>query len=804
MKRLLTVLLIPICTAAYAQKLETLTVEKIMRDPKWMGVAPSNFRWSDDSKKLYFNWNPNHTDRDELFAIAPANIKPAKIGIDEQRSFTTDNGEWNKAHTTKLYEKNGDLFLLDIKTGKTRQLTSTTERESNPSFNIDQSKVIFIRAENLYTLSLNNGELVQITNFTHSAANPALAAAMAQLGGRRSGVRGREPMLSGNEQDRWLKAEQLELFDIIKVRDKDRKLDSIENKESEQKKLREIGVGDQLISSVKLSPDGRFVTYTLMKLAGDAKRVNVPNYVTASGYTEDILNRTKVGAPQNSYESYIFDTQRDSVYRISLAGIPGIKDIPAYFKDYPKERELLAKRNDDRKVTIRAVQWSGDGKYAVVMVNAQDNKDRWIMKLDAATGNLSPLDREHNDAWVGGPGAYELGWLDNTHIYFESEDSGYAHIYVLDVINGSKKQLTNGKWEVQTLQLSNDKKTFYFTANMEHPGITHFYRMPVTGGVPVKLTTMKGANTVTLSPDEKWLAIDYAYTNKPHELYIQANKRGAKPVQVTNSLTDEFKSYPWRDPEMVTFKNRFGSDVYAHLYLPAKADPAKPAVVFVHGAGYLQNVTYGWSDHYFREYMFNNMLADNGYAVLDIDYSGSAGYGRDWRTAIYRHMGGKDLSDQVDGVKMLVEKYGVNPKHVGMYGGSYGGFMTLMAMFTEPDAFAAGAAIRSVTDWAHYNHGYTSNILNEPFTDEKAYRASSPIYFANGLKGNLLMLHGMIDQNVNYQDIVRLSQKLIELHKENWSLASYPVEDHGFVQPSSWTDEYKRIYKLFDETLKMK
>lgn len=803
MKRLLAALFIPVCSATYAQKLETLTVEKIMRDPKWIGVAPSNFRWSDDSKKLYFNWNPDNTDRDELFSISPDNIKPAKVSIDEQRSFIPENGDWNKTRTTKLYGKNGDLFMLDLKTGKTRRLTNTTEREGNPSFNIDASKVIFTRAENLYSLNLNTGELVQITNFTHSAASPA----MAQLGAGRRGGPGigranSEPMLSGSEQDRWLKAEQLELFDIIKVREKDRKLDSVENKEFEHKSLKEIGVGNQLLSSVTLSPDGRFVTYTLVRLATDVKRTNVPNYVTASGYTEDIPNRTKIGALQNSYEAYIFDTRKDSVYRISTAGIPGIKDIPAFFKDYPKELEELKKRNEDRKLNIRGVQWSSDSKFAVMMINAQDNKDRWIMKLDPATGNLSPLDREHNDAWVGGPGAYELGWLDNTHIYFESEDSGYAHIYVEDVTNGSKKQLTSGNWEVQTLQLSNDKKTFYFTANIEHPGITHFYRMPVTGGKPVKLTTMKGANNVTLSPDEKWLAIDYAYTNKPHELFIQANKPGAKPVQVTNSITDEFKSYPWRDPEMVTFKNRYGSDVYAHLYLPAKADPAKPAVVFVHGAGYLQNVTYGWSDHYFREYMFNNMLADNGYTVLDIDYSGSAGYGRDWRTAIYRHMGGKDLTDQVDGVKMLVDKYGVNPKHVGMYGGSYGGFMTLMAMFTQPDVFAAGAAIRSVTDWAHYNHGYTADILNEPFTDEKAYRASSPIYFAGGLKGNLLMLHGMIDQNVNYQDIVRLSQKLIELHKENWSLASYPVEDHGFVQPSSWTDEYKRIYKLFEEHLK--
>jgi dipeptidyl aminopeptidase/acylaminoacyl peptidase len=204
-----------------------------------------------------------------------------------------------------------------------------------------------------------------------------------------------------------------------------------------------------------------------------------------------------------------------------------------------------------------------------------------------------------------------------------------------------------------------------------------------------------------------------------------------------------------------------------------------------------------WWSQYFREYMFHNMLVDNGYTVLDIDYRASAGYGRDWRTGIYRFMGGKDLTDNVDGAKYLVESQGIDPKKIGIYGGSYGGFITLMAMFTKPDVFAAGAALRPVTDWAAYNHGYTANILNEPQTDSIAYRKSSPIYYADGLKGNLLICHGMVDVNVHYQDAVRLSQRLIELKKNNWELASYPMEDHGFVEPSSWMDEYKRIFKLF-------
>ena len=200
--------------------------------------------------------------------------------------------------------------------------------------------------------------------------------------------------------------------------------------------------------------------------------------------------------------------------------------------------------------------------------------------------------------------------------------------------------------------------------------------------------------------------------------------------------------------------------------------------------------------------MFHNLLAEQGYTVLDIDYRASAGYGRDWRTAIYRHMGGWDLNDNTDGAKYMINELGVDPNNIGIYGGSYGGFITLMALFNEPEVFKSGAALRAVTDWAHYNHGYTSNILNTPVQDSLSYARSSPIYFAEGLKGNLLIAHGMVDVNVHFQDVVRLAQRLIELGKDNWEMAVYPLEDHGFVEPSSWTDEYKRILKLFNNTLK--
>jgi dipeptidyl aminopeptidase/acylaminoacyl peptidase len=124
-----------------------------------------------------------------------------------------------------------------------------------------------------------------------------------------------------------------------------------------------------------------------------------------------------------------------------------------------------------------------------------------------------------------------------------------------------------------------------------------------------------------------------------------------------------------------------------------------------------------------------------------------------------------------------------------------------LALFNEPARFGAGAALRSVTDWAHYNHPYTTRILNQPQDDSVSYRRSSPIYFAQGLEDPLLMAHGMVDVNVHFQDIVRLTQRFVELGKTRWELAVYPVEDHGFVRPSSWTDEYRRIYELFEQHL---
>ncbi|MCS5489609.1 S9 family peptidase [Algoriphagus limi] len=772
----------------YAQS--TLSVEYIMRDPKWMGYFPSDIRWSDDSQTIYFDYNPEGNPSDSLYQIRLNKLEEfGKVDWRKERSMRRNQASYNKDKSKRLFIMPNDRIILEsLPSGEQKEILNWYTRVSIPTFLADENLISFVSEQNIYTLNLQTEAIKRVTNIST---------------GNKPGRQDRRNSDSDSSKP-FLEEENLKLLEVVRQREEKRKQSQAYREATQLEPEEEFTfyTEGKNPSNLQLSPDGKFASFTFYKAASN-KNTKVPNYVDASGYTEDLNARPKVGTNPTTSEIGIYNLEKDTVYFINTSTLPGLSDLPDYVKDYP-DKEWSQKERD---LALYGPVFSPDGSKAIIQARSLDNKDRWIALVDLETGELSSLDRQRDEAWIAGPGigwtfsGGTLGWLpDNKHIYFQSEETGYSHLYLLDVEKGNKKALTKGEFEVFDPFLSKDGSHWYLTTSEVDPGERNFYRMPVTGGKMEKLTEMTGNNQVTLSPDEKHLAILYSYSNSPAELYLQENKVGAKPIKLTDGQSEEFKSYDWRDPEIIRFTAQDGAKVPARIYEPDPSKKNGAAIIFVHGAGYLQNVHKWWSS-YFREYMFHNLLADLGYIVLDIDYRASAGYGRDWRTGIYRHMGGKDLSDQVDGAKHLIEEYGIDADRIGIYGGSYGGFITLMALFTEPEVFKSGAALRSVTDWAHYNHGYTSNILNTPEEDPIAYRRSSPIYFAEGLKGNLLMAHGMLDVNVHFQDVVRLSQRLIELGKDNWEMAIYPVEDHGFVEPSSWTDEYKRILKLFNSTL---
>jgi dipeptidyl aminopeptidase/acylaminoacyl peptidase len=794
-------------SAPTASKFE-LTVDSIMRGPRLVGYPPTGVYWSQDSQRVYFRWKQADEPRLKemsLYVVNRDGTGLRRLSEDEAKQAPPANGELSKDKTRTVFTDEGDVFIYEHSSGTRRQITRTVDAETNPHFTFDQKRVYFTRQNNLYVIALDGGSLEQLSDIRIGGGGAAPSATP-----------------KGTDSQEYLKKEERTLLDAVRERAEQREEQEKKRKEREKRKPFGVPTG-QNVSNLTLSPDGKYVIAIVSEPAAGAKNIIVPNYVTESAYTEDIPGRTKVGDTQGRARLVLIDVETgetrnvDHGQKLPAATTAQRTEMNATEQAQREGGEAKtttetpprtqAAQPRDRDVQLSQLQWSEDGKNAVLSARSADNKDRWVMLLDAATGKTKVLATVHDDAWVDGPGANTLGWLpDNTHIYFESERDGFAHLYSVSINGGTPAQLTSGQFEVSEVRLSQDKSKFYFTSSEGSPFQRHLYSMAIAGGTRTQIAGLPGQNQVDVSPDETMLADVRSYSNQPPELYLLPNKpmdekASASIKPITTSPIPEFFTNDWIDPRLVSFKARDGATVWGRMYMPSNYKGGGPAVLFVHGAGYLQNVHRWWSSYY-REYMFNHLLMEMGFVVLDIDYRGSAGYGRDWRTGIYRHMGGKDLTDHVDAVNYLVKEHGIDAKRIGLYGGSYGGFITLMAMFTQPDVFAAGAALRPVTDWAHYNNQYTSNILNLPQNDAEAYKRSSPIYFANGLKGALLICHGVVDVNVNFQDTVRLIERLIELRKENWEVAPYPVEDHAFEREASWADEYKRILKLFRQNLK--
>lgn len=800
MRRLLVLAAVVVCASTpgatqSAQPSATrfaLTIDNIMRGPELVGYPPSNLRWSGDSKELYFEWRMPDEDEPATWVVGRDGGAPRRLTDDERLTAPLTSGAWDSARRRILGEDRGDIVVIDTVARTRRHITRTTGSERSPRWARGGTHVTFVRDDNLFIVPVDAGgsdALVQLTDVARRRAQPRRTDSQRVL------AEEEQKLIQWVEQGRERRKRR-------EARERARALPRFELAER------------QSVIDAALSADETYAFLLVAERAQQARTANVPRFVSESAYTEEIPTRIKVGDAQERRYLAVFNLKTgDGVW----AGLEGISDPvpipkPADDEEAREKAPLPTLPAPKREVRWGTLLQSPDGQYMVASVRAADNSTRWLVLVDPATGRTTVLDELTDEAWIREIGPADntsggLGWLpDNRRVWFLAEHDGWMHLYTVDVTaeRPERRQLTSGRFELSSVQLSPDGRTFYLQSNEPHPGERHLYTMSVDGGPRTRLTQLTGAFSGEIAPDNTMFGVIYSSANRPPEVFLLPNTPGAEPRQVTTSTSDEWRTFKWVEPQLITYKARDGAEVYARLYTPemvgATRHPANPAVVFVHGAGYLQNAHRYWSTYY-REYMFHHVLASRGYVVLDPDYRASAGYGRDWRTAIYRWMGGKDLQDVVDGAKYLVETHKVHPQRIGVYGGSYGGFITLMAMFTTPDVFAAGAALRPVTDWAHYNHPYTSNILNEPQHDLEAYRKSSPIYFAEGLKGALLIAHGMVDTNVHFQDSVRLVQRLIELRKENWELAVYPVENHGFVEATSWADEYKRILKLFQQNL---
>ncbi len=758
-----------------------ITLDQAMSHPDWIGTPVESAWWSWDSQQLQYSQKRTGSPIRDVFVINRTGGTAKKVENNELANQDGQNFIFDAQHQQALFVRNGDVFLRNLKNGSLQQITRTNETEMDPRFSADGTAVLYRESNQWYRWSLN-------THLQEPAALP---------------VAEDDPNKTKKADD--LRDMQLRLISTLKRIKTDREelrfKAEADRKADSTRAINKAYLGSDLqIDWTALSPAGQWLLAITSTKGTDEGRVGkLPKYVTESGYEESEDQRVRVGRNSPTPQSLkLVNPKTDAFSDISLDALPGIAIDP--LAEFRKAQKLDALKGN-RGVRIDVAQFNDAGTQVAVLFRAIDNKDRWIATVDFANGKLVSQHRLTDKAWINW-NFNEFGWLDNNTLWYMSEETGYAHLYT-QTLGAKANAITSGKWEASSPIWSNDKSTAYVLCNRAWPGDYEVCAANRNGNVR-EITALDGVEDFSLSPDGKALLLRYSSTYMPAQAAV-VNVADGTTVKLTDTRTAEFKARNWITPEFVQVPSKHGAGkVWAKLYKPARLEAGKkyPIVMFVHGAGYLQNV-HSRYPNYFREQMFNNMLVQKGYIVLDMDYRASQGYGRDWRTAIYRQMGHLELEDYLDGVDWLVANQQGNREQTGIYGGSYGGFMSFMALFRAPETFKAGAALRPVTDWTSYNHEYTSNILNTPQLDPEAYKKSSPIEYVENFRGNLLISHGMMDDNVFYQDSVRLSQRLIELKKDKWELASYPLERHAYVQPESWYDQYRRIYELFESTLKI-
>ena len=764
-----------------------ITLDQAMADPDWIGTPVENAWWGLDSRTVYFKQKRAGSPLRDTWVAA--NGKPRLVADSELADMDSNLVVFNRERTRAAMVRNGDLFERDLKTGRLVQLTRGAATRALPQYSADGKQVQYRLGHDWYSWDRASRISAPLA-LPRATKDPAAA-----------------------PDDDALRAMQLRLIQTLK-RQKDER-DALRAR-SEQERLADptrapapIYLGDKIvIQASSLAPNGKWLLLVTAPKTVDAGRVGkMPRYVTESGYEEFDDQRTRVGRNLPAPHTLkLVELATGKVSDLAYDVLPGIGEDPlAQMRKAQKIDPLKGNRPVRVEDNGDAILWSATGDKVAVMVRAVDNKDRWIATVDTAAGTLQPVHRLSDSAWVNWSGESDFGWMpDNQTLWYLSEESGYSHLYTTH--GGRARALTTGKWEATGVRWAADGSSAWFVCNRKDPATYEVCEVSAKDANVREVTAMNGGvERFALSPDERKLVVAFSSSYMPVQIATQPS-HGGQATQLTDTRTKEFKAREWVQPQYVQVPSSAGGDpVWGKLYKPENMEAGKtyPIVLFVHGAGYLQNVSKRYPN-YFREQMFHNLLVQKGYVVLDLDYRASKGYGAKWRTAIYRQMGHPELDDYIDGTKWLVANHQGDAKNVGIYGGSYGGFLTFMALMREPEMFKAGAALRPVTDWTTYNHEYTANILNTPDLDPEAYSKSSPIEYAQNLKGHLLISHGMVDDNVFYQDSVRIAQRLIELKKDNWEMASYPLERHAFTQPESWYDQYRRIYQLFERTLKQK
>ena len=462
---------------------QSLQLEDIMKGNEFIGNQPENHRWSIDGKTVLFDWNPKNEIGNSTY-FWNTNSGAAQKVTTTSPIYDIDYDASQKQFDVIYYTNQGVLYSYTKATKKNKKVLHSTDRITAIVRSINPNSIFFQQNRNVYQLNTQDFSIIQLSNFKS----------------------GKEKVKS-EETEGFLKKQQDELFQFVRDEKQSTKWYEDKSKSKKESFPKEIYYDKSNLEQIKPSPNGKFITFRVSDYPTPAT-TNVENFITADGYTRQDKSRSKVSVENFSkHKLGIFNVEKDTTYYVSFANLSGINDTPKYYQEYDN---LKDKSDYETGVIMQSPVYSKDGKNAVLELRSQDNKHRWIVQLDLNSGKITELDHQHDEAWIGGPGipGYNfgggtLGFIDDATIYFQSEVSGFSHLYTYNLKSKKKEALTKGNWEVRNVTLSNDAKSFYITTTTTHPGNRSFYKLDIASKKMTGILTNDGNYEVELSPDEK-------------------------------------------------------------------------------------------------------------------------------------------------------------------------------------------------------------------------------------------------------------------------------------------------------------
>lgn len=710
---ILAICLLPAVSPAQKQ----LSVETIFGTRELSGTLPSAVQWTPDGKAFtYFRRSEEGTLN--IWRYDPASkqrsilLDSKKVAIlaeqKQEKRFVLGNYFWSPDGKSILLPSNNDLYLYDLASGSTRQLTNDEAEERDPQFAPDGRQIAYLKNHNLMVHDLASGSVRQLTN------------------------EGEEHILVGRFD--WVYEEEFSIR-----------------------------------TGFFWSPDSRQIAYYQL----DEREVNVFPLV-------DFIPVHNVYEPMR----YPKAGDRNSLVKIGVVDVAGTNGGTRWI-DLGAETDLYIPR-------IKWLPYSRE--LAVLRLNRIQNHLEFLI-ADAATGatRLLFIEKEDNgwvdihDDWQFLAGGKQLLWL--------SWRDGWPHLYLYDMNGKVVRQLTRGAWSVTKLEGVDERnKTVYFSATEKSHLESHLYRIKADGAGLQRLTTREGWHLINMSPSAGYYFDNFSNVTTPTQAVLHKSDGSLIEVIEANDIPAR---RDYRLPPMEFGTLTTAANVMLHYWMikPPDFDPAKkyPVLMYVYGGPGSQTVLNRWGGS--RGY-WHQMMAQQGYLVVSVDNRGTGGRGKQFMMQTYKNLGELETTDQIAAAKWLAQQPYVDASRIGIWGWSYGGYMSALCLLQGSEVFKAAVSVAPVTDWRNYDTIYTERYMLTPAQNPAGYERSAPVKYAGNLKGKLLLVHGANDDNVHLANAMQLALALQDARKP-FELMVYPRKDHGI----GGRDTQVHLYNLMTEFL---